>query len=61
VTYWDEKSTDEKLELLKDQFLQMQRVLVELVPRCQQMDERLEALEKSSKGPLSGNGSNQKR
>jgi hypothetical protein len=60
VTYWDEKSTEEKLELLKDQFLQMQRVQVELVPRCQQMDERLEALEKSSKGPLSGNGSNQK-
>lgn len=51
MTYWEEKSTDEKLELLKDQFLRMQRVLVDLVPRCQQMDERLEALEKKQQDP----------
>jgi hypothetical protein len=46
MTLWDEINTDEKLELLKTEFLRMQRILAELVPRCQQMDERLEVLEK---------------
>jgi hypothetical protein len=51
ITHWDEASADEKLELLKDEFLRMQRVLVDLVPKCQRMDERLEALERKQQGP----------